>query len=292
MLTSYELIGTYDVLDSIVQNTGVSVRKNSASGERGGGPIKPISNKPLFYEGKSIKIPELPKGRVLKMIIYSTWGDAFYVGLSGIEIFDENGEIIQLFDVKSQLRADPPDINCLPGYGKDPRTIDKIVDGTYLTCDDMHVWLAPFTKGRENLIEIDFKETKGISMIRVWNYNKSRIHSYRGVRDMGIKLDEKIIFLGEISRAPGSLKGAENSCEYIMFTQNEKLLTKLEKEDWLNKIPKNDDKANLNATAERPKTGTRKFDENDMKQIKDMLSPANLPKGIDGRPLTMAKLAK
>lgn len=54
------------------------------------------------------------------------------------------------------MRADPTDINCLPGYGKDPRTIDKLFDETYLTNDDLHMWLAPFTKGKLHTIEIDF----------------------------------------------------------------------------------------------------------------------------------------
>jgi hypothetical protein len=41
-------------------------------------------------------------------------------------------------------------------------------------------------------------------MIRIWNYNKSRIHSYRGARLVTCTLDNKIIFKGEISKAPGN----------------------------------------------------------------------------------------
>lgn len=225
----------------------------------------------------------------MKVCIYSTWGDAYYLGLNGIELFDEKGDAIVLDDVKSQIRANPSDINILPGYGKDPRTVDKLVDGTYLTCDDMHVWLAPFTPGKEHTIEIDFWGTKTISMIRVWNYNKSRIHSYRGARDIAIRLDEKVIFLGEITKAPGSLKGSEDLCEYILFTENEDILGRIERNDWLNKVSKNEFvKTDLNATIERPMTGTRQFDENDMRQIKDALSK---PQGSIGeRPLTMAKM--
>jgi len=243
----------------------------------------------ILYDNKSFRIPELPKGRVIKVCIYSTWGDAHYVGLNGIELFDDRGEAIALQDVASQIRANPPDINCLPGYGKDPRTIDKIVDGTYLTCDDLHVWLAPFTQGKENTIEIDLRESKTISMIRVWNYNKSRIHSYRGARDIAIKLDENPIFLGEISKAPGSLKGAEDSCEYILFTENDNILSKIENRDWLNRIPKNEIvKPDLNSTIERPMTGTRQFDENDLRDIKDAFNQPLL--GPDGRPMTMARI--
>jgi len=249
------------------------------------------STKPVYYEGKEVRIPELPKGRVLKFTIYSTWGDAYYVGLNGIELFDSKGNPIIIKDIKSQVKADPADINILPGYGQDPRTIDKLFDGTYLTCDDLHVWLAPFTKGKEHIIEIDFKEVRTISMIRIWNYNKSRIHSYRGVRDVLIQLDQQPIFLGEISKAPGSLKGAENSCEYIMFTTKEEILSRIEKDDWLNKIPRTDSEAyDSNVNGERPLTGTRILDQ-EIKELDPWQDDRPL---IDdgGRPLTMAKLAQ
>jgi len=37
-------------------------------------------------------IPTLPKGQLLRIEISSTWGDSHYVGLSGLEFFDENGK--------------------------------------------------------------------------------------------------------------------------------------------------------------------------------------------------------
>ena len=43
-----------------------------------------------------------------------------------------------------------------------------------------------------------------IAMIRIWNYNKSRIHSFRGARLVTLALDKKTIFRGEIKRAPGN----------------------------------------------------------------------------------------
>lgn len=39
------------------------------------------------------------------------------------------------------------------------------------------------------------------------NYNKSRIHSYRGVKDVVIFLDNKPIFKGEIAKACGGILG-------------------------------------------------------------------------------------
>jgi protein JBTS26 len=119
-----------------------------------------------------------------------------YVGLTGIEIFDNKGNSIQIDEAK--ISACPPDINILPGYGGDPRTIDKLVDGHYFTNDDLHVWLTPFTAGDDHTITIEFPFFTTISMIRVWNYNKSRIHSYRGARLVTCELDGETIFRGEI----------------------------------------------------------------------------------------------
>ena len=92
------------------------------------------------------------------------------------------------------------------GYGTDPRTVDKLVDGTHFTNDDFHAWLTPFTQGEDHTISITLPATKQISMIRFWNYNKSRIHSFRGARLLTCHLDNKLIFKGEISKAPGNTK--------------------------------------------------------------------------------------
>ena len=71
-----------------------------------------------------------------------------------------------------QIWAHPADINILPEYGRDPRTVgelmhshidifivcmyvhcaDNLLDGVNHTCDDLHAWLTPFTSGQEHLI--------------------------------------------------------------------------------------------------------------------------------------------
>jgi hypothetical protein len=71
-------------------------------------------------------------------------------------------------------------------YGNDPRTVDKLVDGSNRTCDDLHMWLTPFTAGRHHYVFIDLGLSRTLSMLRIWNYNKSRIHSYRGARYMEV----------------------------------------------------------------------------------------------------------
>lgn len=152
---------------------------------------------------EDFEIPVLPQGRHLVINITSTWGDRHYVGLNGIEIFSSSGEPV----APVHITADPPDINILPAYGKDPRVITNLIDGVHRTQDDMHLWLAPFTSGRKHVISMDLGVKCNLAMIRVWNYNKSRIHSFRGAREMEILLDGSFIFKGEIAKASGTLSG-------------------------------------------------------------------------------------
>ncbi|KAK9393038.1 hypothetical protein NXF25_016300 [Crotalus adamanteus] len=167
------------------------------------------------------KIPILPHGQHLKLDIRSTWGDRHYVGLNGLELFSSKGEPIQIV----KITASPPDINILAAYGKDPRIVTNLLDGVNRTQDDMHLWLAPFTPGKSHCVCLDFAKSCEVAMIRIWNYNKSRIHSFRGVKDLSILLDECCIFQGEIAKASGTLTGGpEQFGDTILFTTEEDIL--------------------------------------------------------------------
>lgn len=103
--------------------------------------------------GETFIIPNLPSGSKVEFNILSTWGDMNYVGLTGIEIFDIEGNLIKIDE--ANISSCPPDVNILPGYGSDPRTIDKLIDDHLFTNDDLHVWLTPFTAGDDHTITID-----------------------------------------------------------------------------------------------------------------------------------------
>lgn len=166
-------------------------------------PKRQEENSVEAHDGNDFKIPVLPYGQHLVIDIQTTWGDRHYVGLNGIEVFSSKGEPVRI----SKITAEPPDINILPAYGNDPRIITNLIDGVNRTQDDMHLWLAPFTPGKPHFIFIDFMNSCQIAMIRIWNYNKSRIHSFRGVKDIIMLLDEQCIFKGEIAKASGTLSG-------------------------------------------------------------------------------------
>ena len=225
-------------------------------------------------------IPSLPKGKKCQIDILSTWGDSHYVGLCGIEIFDDCGTIIPVS--KENVRADPPDINILDGYGKDPRTIDKLFDGVNFTRDDEHVWLAPYAIGKRHYIEIDFVKIFTISMIRIWNYNKSRIHSFRGVKELLIRLDNIPIFIGEIRKCNGILADPSQCCEIIIYTDSQKLLDSISTNDWINKIYI-DCKEIEGVNEERPHTTSRYFNK---QEIDEMQKAADLVVGEERPPTT------
>jgi hypothetical protein len=84
--------------------------------------------------------------------------------MAGIEFFNSNGEAIQIQpnQIKSKYSMSSQE-------KKDPRTVDKLVNGVYLTSDGHNQWLSPFQK--DSNVVIDFSKPVTLSMIRIWNYN-------------------------------------------------------------------------------------------------------------------------
>uniref|UniRef100_I3MWA4 Katanin interacting protein n=1 Tax=Ictidomys tridecemlineatus TaxID=43179 RepID=I3MWA4_ICTTR len=211
-----------DVLDEFLQQQRSGRLGDQPPPWREEEPPRGQGDCPVDTEGDGdFKIPVLPYGQHLVIDIKSTWGDRHYVGLNGIEIFSAKGEPVQVLSI----RAEPPDINVLPAYGTDPRVVANLIDGVNRTQDDMHVWLAPFTPGKPHAISVDFAQPCHVALIRVWNYNKSRIHSFRGVKDVVMWLDAQCIFDGEIAKASGTLTGApEHFGDTILFTTDDDIL--------------------------------------------------------------------
>ena len=112
-------------------------------------------------------------------ILRSNWGDPVYVGVNKIEIFNSLGSIIQLG--LGQISG-----NC------SHNPISNIVNQNSKVTDKTNIWMSELKKS--NKISIDLQVETAISMIRVWNYNESRIHTMRGIRGMSVELDGLKIF--------------------------------------------------------------------------------------------------
>ena len=137
---------------------------------------------------------EPARGRTLVLTVLSTWGDAAYFGLAGLQVLDADGHPIPL--TREQLTASPRDLSELSGGGGgggggDPRTVDKLLDGTNATTDASHMWLAPWepATGRAHTLTISLPAARTVAALRVWNYNKSEEDASRGVRMMHAALD-------------------------------------------------------------------------------------------------------
>jgi hypothetical protein len=201
-----------------------------------------VGNAPPSLDSTVHETPIFPKGNYLEFVILSTWGDPYYVGLNGIDLFDQRGQILLPSHQTSRsggnggiksISSTPSDINILPEYHDDPRTIQNLLDEVNFTRDDLHVWLAPHGSTLTPklpfvaTIGIEFDKLTTLSMIRIWNYNKSRTHCYRGVKEVQIKLNSQVIYEGTIRMATGLLSSCDDCSDLIVFCNDQKVFQKI-----------------------------------------------------------------
>lgn len=229
-----------------IQNTPQSQQHQSQSPPSFGIDIHmartPLINNPsqsildnVIYN-KTMILDTMPHGHSMEIALHSTWGDPYYIGLNGIEFYDENGHPIRFRNPKNIpnqniIKADPSDINVLPDYNDDPRVITNLLDGINYTTDDYHIWLSPYYVDKDNFIYINFDGVVDLSMMRIWNYNKCRTHSTRGARSITVKLDNNIIYNGDIKQAPGTMANIDECRESLYFTNDPMIRNEIEQYD-------------------------------------------------------------
>jgi hypothetical protein len=74
----------------------------------------------------------------------------------------------------------------------------------------IHDYAAPYNPGQPHVVIIDLPTDvssadtlASVAMLRIFNYNKSRVHAARGVRNCEIFVDRALVFRGEVGKAPG-----------------------------------------------------------------------------------------
>ena len=103
-------------------------------------PTNSVSQSGLLQEYEPIS---MPIGFAFRINLFSTHGDNYYVGLNGIELYDQLGNLL-IVNPQEEVVANPAGINRLPGMENDVRTLDKLFNGKNQMFDDRNMWLAPF----------------------------------------------------------------------------------------------------------------------------------------------------
>jgi hypothetical protein len=161
---------------------------------------QPIFPKPVL---KPVVQSDGITGYKIRIEILATWGDAYYTGLTGVEVLGPDGQMLRNF----QLTAQPQDMNVIPGYSGDYRTLDKVINGQNQTTDDRNMWLIPFCPGQQHYIDINLQKTTKITGLRFWNYNKSDEDTYRGIKNVRILVDNTLATVESgivLRKAPGN----------------------------------------------------------------------------------------
>ncbi|CAF4520338.1 unnamed protein product [Rotaria sp. Silwood2] len=170
----------------------------------------------------------MPNGFIYEFQLHSTHGDAYYIGLNGLEFYDEHGEQIGL--TETNIAAYPHSVNSLnPGADDDVRTPDKLIDGENDETDGTHCWIAPILANVINRIFVVFDRPTSVSMIKIWNYAKT---PNRGVREFSLLVDDLLVWTGILDKMDeNDNENYETQVPYntILFS-DERILTEHEKQ--------------------------------------------------------------
>lgn len=142
------------------------------------------------------------------LVILSTWGDAYYVGLCGLQLLAPSGQALHVS--LKQVQASPSSVNELPDAvaapTSDPRVPANLVSGSVEPESVDESWLAPhaasLVPGQPNVVRIVFDEPVAVAALLVHNYAKTPT---RGVREYQLWVDGCIAYHGLLpprTRAP------------------------------------------------------------------------------------------
>jgi len=166
--------------------------------------------------------PLHPCGFVFKIVLMSTWFDAHYIGLDGIEILDVDGRALK----PRRVHSNHGSVRDIAGMEKDIRTEDNLLLGDPASTGRM--WLAPYVRQPSNAIELVFDEPTRMSCIRFWNYSRTPA---RGARDIEIFVDDLLVYQGVLRQQPQQEEAAAPGAKHpqreaVLFTTSSAVVTK------------------------------------------------------------------
>jgi hypothetical protein len=190
-------------------------------------PLSPTLPANLTVEGDDemeeevAPLPLLPTGRVLLINCLTNYGDPHFIGLAGLDIFDARGNRVELRHDHIFGTPEPA-----PTTDNGP---DKIVERPHNTTDEGRMWLVPFTKGENHVVVVVLPSETQLALVRLWNYNASRVHSTRGARLVELTLDDRLLFRGELRQATGEggPQAADDNAETFVLTEDTATLERI-----------------------------------------------------------------
>ena len=162
-----------------------------------------------------------PSGFTIQINLKSTFGDPYYIGLNGLEIFDVKGNNLleESNEGNFKMIAEPPGVFILPNMSKDKRKVRNLYNGSNISESYSDVWLAPYVKFdkqyKQNIIVIEFINPIALGAINFWHYTKDTFRSAKGVE---ILLDGNLIYCNSLNDVK------EHLLSSVVF--NEAFLTK------------------------------------------------------------------
>ena len=159
---------------------------------------------------------DLPRGRRLELRILSNWGDPSLVGLAGLEVLDENFEVLKSPSHTSLrgLRSSPPGSPARLEGGAEETADDTIGDldqlaaAPQVSTDPGTMWAVSTQRVAATLrILVDLGQPTTVGALKVWNYNAGLEGTYVGVRRLAVTLDGRRLSPPEgflIRKAPGN----------------------------------------------------------------------------------------
>ena len=180
----------------------------------------------LYPVNKNLKqdyeTPYLPAGQLMKLVIHSSWGDPYYVGLHSVDLIDVRGNIIDV----NGVGACPRGLSSI-GVSNDSRIPENLVEGggshSQGKGGGVGGWLAPlvaslpasnnndFAPGhpQENVLFFCLDAPQHIAAMRIRNYERT---PNRGVRDFSVWIDGQIVYRGFMNRV-----GTDKNGHIILF---------------------------------------------------------------------------
>ncbi|RCN37847.1 hypothetical protein ANCCAN_16222, partial [Ancylostoma caninum] len=141
-------------------------------------------------------------GFIFQLQLLSSWGDEFYIGLNGIELYGRRNEKIKVGP--HNLAAFPESVNILPSVEDDPRTSMNLINGCNDTEKAEQMWLTPMLPNRCARVFFVFDMQIAVSTIIIYNYRKTPT---RGVRHISVSVDDLIVYSGDVPASTAEKTG-------------------------------------------------------------------------------------